>query len=513
MKRVISYILILCIILSFAGCSESGMQAAVFEWDTPPYNIDPLLATEQGELTVVRNIFEPLMIAQEDGTLTYGAAKSHSVDSSGLIYTFLINTESKWSDGTPVTPNDFLFALKRAVDPKTKSTCAISLNCIKNATEIGEGKMSVDKLGVYASGNSLIIELVKQDKNILRTLSDVAGMPCNSFFFEKSGGKYGMTEDTIISNGPFYVSSWNTDQDMESLRISENEHYKGKNKPTLSRVRFSYEPSENRFSRLKNSEIDCGGMDISLLRTAESEGVITLKYGMGVSSLIYNSNSSVCKNADLRKALTLCADVSSAEGNLPKHISSVKTIIGKDYLAPDGFYKGTQYSSPSGDAKTLFQSAVKAIDTKDLSNLTLYYADDETSKLYASYIAQGWQKTLGLYITLTPLSNSEVKNRLESGDYSFMICPFVSSNNMASQVLSNFTSLSDYNKGCFVSDEFDRLVSLGDTNSLKTAESILYNECRVIPLFETYNAYCIGSKVKEYKLFPGSNILDFSKIE
>ena len=63
-----------------------------------------------------------------------------------------------------------------------------------------------------------------------------------------------------------------------------------------------------------------------------------------------------------------------------------------------------------------------------------------------------------------------------------------------------------------VSDDFDRLVSLGDSSSLTSAENILYNEHRVIPLYEKFNAYCIGSDVKEYPLFPGSNILNFSKM-
>jgi len=342
MKRFISCCLITILLFSLVACSNSGLQAVVFEWDTPPKNIDPLLATEQGELTVVKNIFEPLMIADEEGALSCGAASDYNVDSSGLVYTFIINTESKWSDGTPVSPSDFVFALKRAVDPKTKSTCALSLQCIKNADKILAGNMSVEKLGVSANGDTLIIELSKKDSNFLRTLSGVAGMPCNSAFFEKSGGKYGMTEDTIISNGPFYVSSWNTDEDMESLRLSENEHYKGKNIPHISRVRFSYEDAENRFNRMKNSEIDCGGMEISLLRTAEDQGITTLKYGTGVTSLIFNTNSSVFKDINLRNALSICADASSSVEGLPQHISPAKSIIGKDYLSPKGFYSGVE---------------------------------------------------------------------------------------------------------------------------------------------------------------------------
>lgn len=512
MKRFISLFLILSVIFVLSSCSDGGLQAAVFEWNTPPYNIDPLLATEQGELTVVKNIFEPLMVAKEDGTLVCGAAKDYSLSGDGLTYSFIINTKSKWSDGTAVTPADFVFALKRAVDPKTKSTCAIFLQSLVNAPEIMSGELSVDKLGVSVKGDSLIINLSKKDNNLLRTLSGVAGMPCNSAFFEKSGGKYGMTEDTIISNGPFYVSSWNTDQDMESLRISKNQHYKGKNVPYISRVRFSYEDTENRFNRLKNSEIDCGGMDADLMRLAEDEGITTLKYGLGTTCLLFNTNTSVFKNEQLRKALTVCADIESAKNGLPSYTLAKNTIMGMDYLSPNGLYGGATYLHSKGDGRSLFASATKGIDSKDISNLTLYYVDNDESKLYASYIAQSWQKDLGLYVTLTAVSNKDAQGLLSSGDYSFIICPLSSANNMASEVLSNFTAPSEYGTGLKVSDDFDRLVALGDEQSLKTAEEILYKQNRVIPLFETYSSYCIGNKVKEYKLFSGSNILDFSKM-
>ena len=513
MKRITVYSLIIALILSLVACSDSGIESALFEWDTPPKNIDPLLATEQGELTIVKNIFEPLVTTNEDGTLICGAATDYNIDNSGLIYTFNINTESKWSDGTPITPDDFMFALKRAVDPKTRATCAISLTSIKNAPEILEGKTGVDSLGVSVSGNNLIITLTKKDNNFLRTLSGVAGMPCNSNFFEKCGGKYGMTEETIISNGPFYVTHWNTDQDMGSLKLGKNEHYKGKNIPLVSRVRFFYEDDENRFGRMKNNEINCGGLDVTLLNTAENEGINTLKYGVGVTSLIYNTNTSLLKNYDLRRALSLCANTSAANNGLPDYISPATSIMGENYLSQNGIYEKSKYAPAPKDPKSIFDSATANMDTKELSKLTLYYIDDDTAKLYASYIAQSWQSTFGLYVTLSPVSLSEGEDLLKSGNFSFIIYPISDDDKMASRVLSNFTSISDYSTCLKVSEDFDRLVSLGDNASLSSAENTLYNEHRIIPLYEKFNAYCIGSDVTQHPLFPGSNILNFSKMK
>ncbi len=513
MKRFTVYSLIFAMMFSLVACSNGGLQSAIFEWDTPPKNIDPLLATEQGEMIIVKNIFEPLVIIDEYGTLTCGAALDYKIYNDGLIYVFDINTESKWSDGTPVTPNDFAFALKRAVDPKTKAGCALSLASIKNASKILEGKMDVNSLGVSISGNSLSITLEKKDETFLHTLSGVAGMPCNSVFFEKSGGKYGMTNDTIIGNGPFHVTSWNTDKDMESLRLGRNEFYKGKNTPSLYRVRFSYEDAKNRFNRMKNSEIECGGMDVDLIRTAKNEDITTLKYGLGTTSLIFNSNLSILKNIEVRKALSSCIDLASANSGLPKYISPATSIIGTDYLSPSGIYNNGKYTKPVADAKILFNSATSNINPKSLSNLTLHYVNNDISKTYASYIAQSWQRTLGLYVELKAVSKNEGDRLLKSGDFTFIICPIENDDKMASRVLSNFTSISKYSESIKVSTEYDRLISLGDDESLNSAENMLYNEQRVIPLYETFSAYCISSKVNEYALFPGSNILNFSKMK
>ena len=110
------------------GCgSEKGTKSFIYETVMGITNIDPLFATNDTELHIVYNTFEGLMKYDKAGILTCGVAENYSVSNGGKTYTFKLKKDSKWSDGRPLTAEDFEFAFKRAVDPHSQSPYASTL--------------------------------------------------------------------------------------------------------------------------------------------------------------------------------------------------------------------------------------------------------------------------------------------------------------------------------------------------------------------------------------------------
>ena len=139
-----------------------------------------------------------------------------------------------WSDKakTPVTAQDFVFGLQRALDKYTNSPKAYTLYCIKNARKINIEGAPADSLGVSAPDlHTVGIELEYPMENFLYLLATAPTMPCNKDFFEGANGQYGLEPATIISNGAFKVKlryGWNH---YNSLSLVKNENYIGANVP------------------------------------------------------------------------------------------------------------------------------------------------------------------------------------------------------------------------------------------------------------------------------------------
>ena len=225
-KRITS--IILCMLLfcvTLLGCTGKTDEAYLyFELPSIPNTLDPQTASSDSELLIIKNIYEGLMRKDKDGNVVCGVAESFDIN--GLTYTFKIRESAVWSNEDPVTAHDFVFALRRAVDPKNNAPFVSRLKSIKNATAISKGELSSKKLGVKAiDDKTLQITLSKKDSSFLETLTTSIAMPCNEKVFNESAGKYALFKDYIVSNGSYRLTKWN--KTSFGIRLYRNENYTG----------------------------------------------------------------------------------------------------------------------------------------------------------------------------------------------------------------------------------------------------------------------------------------------
>ena len=153
-KLMLFLSLILVGTIVFTGCSsptsKTGEKILRSNNGSEPGSLDPALAQGTHESWVLENVFEGLMTFDEKGELVKGTAKDYKVSDDGLTYTFTIRDDAKWSNGDPVTAEDFEFTWKRALDPELAAEYATILYYIKGGEAYNTGEGSRDDVAVKA---------------------------------------------------------------------------------------------------------------------------------------------------------------------------------------------------------------------------------------------------------------------------------------------------------------------------------------------------------------------------
>jgi oligopeptide transport system substrate-binding protein len=261
------WILPLAVILSFAtGCGdptsraarvtpaqiggESGTELAERQVlhrgnGAEPQSLDPHKSEGVPESNLQRDLYEGLANDSPDGIVP-GAARSWELSEDGLTYIFHMREEGRWSNGDPVTAHDFVYGLRRSVDPATLSNYSIMLRPILNAEQVIAGELPPEQLGVRALDDmTLEIRLSGPTPYFLGVLTHSASYPVHRPTVERYGDRWARP-GRLVSNGAFRLRDWV----MQSHVILErNEHYWDTANVVLDEV--WYYPIENQSTELQ----------------------------------------------------------------------------------------------------------------------------------------------------------------------------------------------------------------------------------------------------------------------
>lgn len=175
---------------------------------TDPGSLDPAKATSSGEANILYELSEGLLSRDAHGVLGPGVATRWEVSADALTYTFHLRPDARWSNGAPVTAEDFAYSLRRVMDPKTGSPYASVLFDLKNAREVNAGKMPPDALGVAVRDPAtLVITLAHPAPYLLALLAHMTSLPVYRPAVEKWGDGFARA-GRLVTNGPFMLESY-----------------------------------------------------------------------------------------------------------------------------------------------------------------------------------------------------------------------------------------------------------------------------------------------------------------
>jgi oligopeptide transport system substrate-binding protein len=186
-----------------------------------PYSLDPHRAVMTAEDNIIGDMLMGLYTEDAKGQPILGAAEDAETSSDGLTWTFKIRDHT-WSDGSPVIAEDFVFAFRRMIDPKTAAEYASVLYPIKNALKVNKGELGVDKLGVRAvDAKTLVIELENPAPFLPELLTHYTTYPIPHALVTKVGSDW-TRAGTMISNGAYVLAEW---RPHDHVRLVKNPRF------------------------------------------------------------------------------------------------------------------------------------------------------------------------------------------------------------------------------------------------------------------------------------------------
>jgi oligopeptide transport system substrate-binding protein len=274
-----------------------------------PFSLDPHNTQGTWENFIVGDMLEGLVTEDVNGQLIPGAAESWSISPDGLVWTFKMRQGAVWSDGTPVTADDFVYSWRRLMNPATAAQYASILYVVKNAEAVNGMKLPEDQLGVAAPDpNTLVVTLEHPAPYFDGIVAHQATFPVPKQQIEKFGDQW-IKSGNYVSNGPFTLVDWRV---QEYVRLAKNPKYHDAANVKVDIVNWI--PINDFVAGVKRYRT--GELDIydqfpsaqykSLLAQMPDE--VKLAPYLATSYLTFNQRQDMFKDKRVREAISLAID-------------------------------------------------------------------------------------------------------------------------------------------------------------------------------------------------------------
>lgn len=303
--------------ISVASCSPKGParppcpegQVCILAGNvSEAATLDPHKSTGTWEDRIISNLLIGLTEGDAEGKAIPGMAERWTTSPDGLVWTFYLR-DADWSDGVPVTADDFVFSLRRILLPETASEYASILYLIKNAQAVNEGKAPKEALGVRALSPKVLEITLNHPAPYLPELAKHHTMsPVPRHLVEKVGEKW-VEPGNYLSNGPYVVTDWRLG---DYVKIVKNPRFYDAANVCVDQVYLYPTPdaamAERRVARGElDMNADIQSNRIAFLRETMPAYVRTHTY-LGVTYLAFNANVPAFKDKRVRLALTMAID-------------------------------------------------------------------------------------------------------------------------------------------------------------------------------------------------------------
>jgi len=467
-----------------------------------PGSLHPGTAQGTHDSWILEHSFEGLTKKTPEGEIIPGMATEWETSEDNLTWTFHLRDDIKWSNGDPVTAEDFEYAWKYALNPETASTYAYQLYYLEGGTEYNSAEEGADlqaledAVGVKAiDEKTLEVKLAQPTPYFLDLTSFYTYYPINKKVQEENPEWY-QEAATYVSNGPFKLTEWNH---KESMKLVKNENYYEKDKINLDEVHFVIIDNENTAWQMYQS----GDLDLVYPLPQDVQGQLLANNdpefvkGPDLSTYYFNINNDVkpFNNPKIRKALAMAIDRQTivehvAQGGQTPAYSVVPPGI------PDvtGDYQentGALFEENVEEAKKLLEEGLSEEGMDALPNFTLTYNTSEGHKKIAEAIQEMWRKNLGVEMTLENVEFQVKLDREKAGDYTLSRAGWVGDYVDPMTFLDLWVTDGPYNDANWSNAEYDELVNVAKTSmdqaermqAMHDAEKILMDEMPIIPVY------------------------------
>ena len=310
MRKSILKTLALGVSLALAGAAGASAEVVFNRGNSAdPESLDPHKTSTVYEANILRDLFMGLAVQDAKANVVPGAAESWTVSDDGKVYTFKLRQGALWSDGTPVTANDFVFSWQRLVTPATASEYAYILSPVVNADEITKGTKKPEELGVKAVDDSTFqVTLNAATPYFLELMTHQSSYAVSKANVEKFGADF-VKPGNLVSNGAYTLAEF-----------VPNDHIKAVKNPKFydaANVQIdvvNYIPTEDRSTAMKR--LEAGELDSNDDIPTEQLTELKAKFGdqlrtgpyLGTYYYAFKTTKAPWDNVKLRHAVSMAID-------------------------------------------------------------------------------------------------------------------------------------------------------------------------------------------------------------
>jgi len=486
-----------------AGVQLAAKQEMVRNNGAEPDTLDPARAEGVPANNIIRDLFEGLTAPDGSGKIVPGVAESWK-QTDPKTWVFKLRQNAKWSNGDSLTAEDFVYGMRRFLDPKTASEYASSFGIfLQNGKEIAAGKMPTTELGVKALDKyTLEIKTPFPVGFMANLMSNTQLGPVHKATVEKFGKDWTKPAN-IVSNGAFTLANWEVNSKI--VLVKSPTYWDAKN---VQLTKFTYLAVED------------GNADVKLFESGENDFVYQLPPGtyekykaqypkeiknspmLGLRYYSFLNTDPVLKDIRVRKALSMAIDRDilaqrvTADGQVPAYGVLVKGVDGGDVTAYD--WATWPMDKRVAEAKKLLADAGVNAGTK----LKFSYNTSDYHKKMAIFAASEWKTKLGLEVELEAMEFKVLIKKRNDGEYQIARNGWIADYNDATTFLTLVQCDSDQNQHKNCNREAEKLIDQGNQSMdpakrktlLTQAAKMIMDDYPMLPLVQ----YTVPRLVKSY---------------
>lgn len=482
-----------------------------------PETLDPHRAQGVPAHNILRDLFEGLTVELPSGAVAPGAAEHWDISRDGKRYTFYLRESARWSNGDPLTAEDFVFALRRSADPTTGSPAVQVLSPISNANEVFSGRLAADSLGVRALNERTVqIDLTAPTPYFLSLLTLPPAYPVHRSSLEQHGNQYSRPGN-LISNGAFVLEEWKI---YSHIKLTPNPYYWDHEHVYLEAVYYYPIADQNaELAHYRSGDLDwtfeVPNSQYNWLRQNLADELHVSPW-LGTYYLGFNlTQAPFEERPELRRALSLAVDRQllvdkvTRFGELPSfHL--VPAGVSR-YQGPDADYEHWTQAEREAEAQRLYRQM--GYDADFPLRVELRYNTSANHKKVALAVAAMWQQVLGVE---TVLINEEWKVFLQNRQQRRITEAFrggwIGDYNDPNAFLEIFHSDHRQNDPGYSNPAFDRLldsiveerIPSRRMRLLTEAERVLLEDQPVMPLYTYVTKRLVSPQVQGWQ----DNVMD-----
>jgi len=511
MKKLLSVLVVFAVVFGLSACNPTQSGDMVLNWNigADPQTIDPTLngASDGGD--VINQTFEGL-VREVSGVILPGIAETWETSADGLTVTFHLR-DSKWSDGSDLTADDFVYSWLRGMDPATASEYAWTweyTNIVGSLEAVYDGG-SLDDVGISASdAHTLVVELKNPTPYFVSLMAFYHFLPVKQSAVEAVGGEDGLwakNPDLVVSNGPFKLTSYTSGS---GLTLVKNENYWDADHVYLSQINgFFIDTETTAFVKYNNGELDfIPAVPSVMIPSLVAESPEFYQFAL-LGTYYYNFNMQVAEfeNVKLRQALSFAIDRQAivealsggqipATGFVPVGFADNN---GDDFSTVAGAYGyGTQEDNEA-HAVDLFEQAAGEMEMTVaelqtyLNGQVILYNTSEGHQLVAEMVQESWNNILGVQVTLQNQEWAVFQDTRQEGNYDIARGGWLTDFMDPAGMLAIFTDGNAYNDPKYDNPAFDALLTEAQETTdiavhfekLYAALDILMTDMPIIPVY------------------------------